>query len=227
MSRGRLNIATCLVTGSIETVIIVSVLWPPPLLVGADQQDVQAFLAVPRRDRRTVGTRRAESASVPRSARRRRRRSVSRARSRPGVGDASAARRSRRRCPRRRRCSCRGRPEREQVVAGDDDVGAGHDEHHRQQPGDRQRVARHARLVRAGRRRRAAWALRNRPRGRHRRSRPGGRRGATRLKTKMAAGRRLQRTAPSSSNRSMRSTNPAEQRRRAGSAARRSRAPRR
>ena len=30
MSRGRLNIATCLVTGSIETVISVSVLWPPP-----------------------------------------------------------------------------------------------------------------------------------------------------------------------------------------------------
>ena len=29
MSRGRLNIATCLVTGSIETVISVSVLCPP------------------------------------------------------------------------------------------------------------------------------------------------------------------------------------------------------
>jgi hypothetical protein len=30
VSRGRLNIATCLVTGSIETVMSVSVLMPPP-----------------------------------------------------------------------------------------------------------------------------------------------------------------------------------------------------
>ena len=29
VSRGRLNIATCLVTGSIDTVMSVSVLWPP------------------------------------------------------------------------------------------------------------------------------------------------------------------------------------------------------
>ena len=65
-SRGRLNIATCFVFGSIETTISVSVLYVPVArpLVRADQEDVQPVRAVPRRDRRVGQVRALDAAAA-------------------------------------------------------------------------------------------------------------------------------------------------------------------
>ena len=132
MSRGRLNIATCLVTGSIETVISVSVLWPPRCSSAPMSRMFSRSLPshggiVDARDRacpRSVGSGVGATGRfvglVDRTGVRRATAMLSG--SQPAslalVDEDAAAQR------------VLG----EQVVAGDDDVGAGHDEHDGRSP---------------------------------------------------------------------------------------------
>ena len=135
MSRGRLNIATCLVTGSIETTISVSVLYVPSL--GRWSVPISRMLSCSWPSHGGIETfghvaadRRSGSGSVDAVGR-----------SSPGAGrrvDAAFLGR----LVADEDAAALEEVEGEHVVAGDDDVAAGHDQDDRQEPGDRQRVAR-------------------------------------------------------------------------------------
>ena len=133
-----LNIATCFVTGSIETVMSVSVLWPPSCSSAPMSRMFRRFLPshggidtsgtwLPS-DGSGVGegVAAALGSGVPVGVRRRGR--IGRALLVHVVADEDAA--------------AGQRVEGEHVVAGHDDVAAGHDQHDGEQAGGGQRVAR-------------------------------------------------------------------------------------